>query len=255
MVWHDGQMPRFASYDGTELAYQIGGHGPTMICVSGNPGHSSAYLGDLGGLDLVRTLVRLDNRGTGESAVPDDPATYRVDRLVADVEALRRHLGLDTINLLGHGAGANITALYAAAYPDRLASLTSVAGLLRVAGFDSDPIESGPTESGPGEIGLIESGPGEGTASADGGVAPPARDGFWAGYQPDPLRVRQQLANVTAPVLVIVGERDVSPTPAVSADIASLFSKSSLVTIPGAGHVPWRDNPDGFVAALGTVLS
>jgi hypothetical protein len=40
----------------------------------------SAYLGDLGGLSARRELIRLDLRGTGQSATPADPATYRCDR-------------------------------------------------------------------------------------------------------------------------------------------------------------------------------
>jgi hypothetical protein len=48
---------------------------------------ASAYLGDLGGLSAHRWLVLLDLRGTGESAIPADPATYRCDRQVDHVEA------------------------------------------------------------------------------------------------------------------------------------------------------------------------
>ncbi|MER6593903.1 alpha/beta fold hydrolase [Micromonospora purpureochromogenes] len=72
---------------------------------------ASAYLGDLGGLSAHRSLVRLDLRGTGESAVPADPATYRYDRLVDDVDALRVHLGRDRIDLLGHSAGGSLAVL------------------------------------------------------------------------------------------------------------------------------------------------
>lgn len=54
----------------------------------------------------MRQLVLLDLRGTGDSAVPDDPATYRCDRQAADVEALRAHLGLERVDLLAHSAAA-----------------------------------------------------------------------------------------------------------------------------------------------------
>ncbi|GGY42141.1 hypothetical protein GCM10010384_56240 [Streptomyces djakartensis] len=53
----------------------------------------SVYLGNLGGLSAHRTLIRLDLRGTGRSAVPPDPASYRCDRQVADVAALREESG------------------------------------------------------------------------------------------------------------------------------------------------------------------
>jgi proline iminopeptidase len=64
-----------------------------------------------------------DTRGTGESAEPADPSTYRCDRLAHDVEALRTALGLESIDLLGHSAGGNVALQYAAAYPDRIEHL------------------------------------------------------------------------------------------------------------------------------------
>ena len=64
---------------------------------------ASSYLAPL----PLDNLLRLDLRGTGESeAAPRE--TYRVDRQVDDVEALRQHLGLDRIRLLGHSAGGTL---------------------------------------------------------------------------------------------------------------------------------------------------
>ena len=88
-------MPTFPSYDGTVLAYRLVGTGPLLVCVAGGPARDSAYFGNLGGLDAHRTLVLLDNRGSGLSADTADPSdvdSYRADRLVRDVEALRVHL-------------------------------------------------------------------------------------------------------------------------------------------------------------------
>jgi pimeloyl-ACP methyl ester carboxylesterase len=50
---------------------------------------------------MHRQLIMPDMRGTGMSAVPADPASYRCDRLAEDVEALREHLGLDRFDLVG----------------------------------------------------------------------------------------------------------------------------------------------------------
>lgn len=72
-------MATFAASDGTTLAYRSIGAGDPLVCLPGGPMRDSAYLGDLGGLGACRTLVVLDLRGTGRSAVPADVSTYRCD--------------------------------------------------------------------------------------------------------------------------------------------------------------------------------
>src|ERR1700733_13418604 len=130
-------MASFASYDGTEISYRVLGDGLPLVCLPGGPGRAAEYLGDLGGLDRSRRLVLWDPRGVGMSADPADPATFRVDRLVSDVESLRAHLGLDQMDLLAHSAGAVLATLYAAACPERLSALILVTPGLAALGVES----------------------------------------------------------------------------------------------------------------------
>jgi pimeloyl-ACP methyl ester carboxylesterase len=78
-------MPAFSAHDGTKLAYHVFGDGPPVVCLPGGPMQDSGYLGDLGGLSARRQLIMLDPRGTGQSAIPEDAASYRCDRLADDV--------------------------------------------------------------------------------------------------------------------------------------------------------------------------
>jgi pimeloyl-ACP methyl ester carboxylesterase len=119
-------VPTFAAPDGTLLGYREVGEGPTLVCVPGGPMQDADYLGDLGGLSGHRRLVLLDPRGTGRSAVPADPTSYRADRQVADLEALRVHLGLARMDVLAHSAGANLALLHLEQHPDRVARLVLV---------------------------------------------------------------------------------------------------------------------------------
>lgn len=119
-------MPALAAYDGTKLAYHVLGEGAPVVCLPGGPMQDSEYLGDLGGLSERVRLILLDPRGTGQSATPADPASYRCDRLVDDVEALREHLGLASMNLLAHSGGTNLAVLYAARYPEHIGKLVLV---------------------------------------------------------------------------------------------------------------------------------
>jgi proline iminopeptidase len=270
-------MPAFTSPDGTQLAYHVRGEGPPLICLPGGPMQASAYLGDLGGLSAHRRLVLLDFRGTGESAVPEDPATYRCDRLVDDVEALREHLGLDTVDLLGHSAGTNPALPYATRHPDRVARLVLVTPSMSAVGITVPPEIRRRTAQ------LRQDEPWfpvafaalrditSGRASADSWDAiAPFLYGRWdetarAHHAAGAAQKNQQAASVfaadgafagcTAPTLVLAGQVDLnSPSPAVS-ELAGLFPRAEFVEVSGAGHFPWLDDPQAFTAATAGFLA
>lgn len=278
-------MGRFHSWDGTELAYRVVGSGPLLVCVPGGPGQAVEYFGELGGLSDHRTLILLDNRGTGASQVPEDPATYRVDRLVRDVEALRAHLGLDRMDLFGHSASGGICLLYAAEYPHRLDHLVLVDPSLRVAGIPSDrdvervlaqrahePWHAEAVAALYAEAGSPEEleryrwlsapllyGDWNGAARAQAAAEPaqfaqPATDGFYAGFEPDPA-LPERLGQLAVRVLLVVGEYDIWPTRAVVRDLAALFDGAELAVLPRAGHFPWVDDPAAFVATVQNFLA
>ncbi|MEJ3746695.1 alpha/beta hydrolase [Actinomycetes bacterium KLBMP 9797] len=273
-------MRRFRSWDGTELAYRTVGSGPPLLCVPGGPGQAVEYLGELGGLSAHRTLVLLDNRGTGGSRAPADPATYRVDRLVQDVEALRDHLGLDRMDLFGHSASGGICLLYAAEHPDRLDHLVLVDPSLRVVGIPSDlgvdEVLAGrahepwyadavaalhaeartPQEleryrwlSAPLLYGRWDAAAQAQAAAEPAQFARPATDGFYAGFAPDPA-LPARLAGLAVPVLLVVGEHDIWPTRAAVRELAALLGNADLAVLPHAGHFPWVDTPHAFTATV-----
>jgi len=128
-------MPHFSARDGTDLAYHVFGEGIPVICLPGGPMRDSVYLGELGGLSTHRQLIVVDLRGTGQSAIPENAASYRCDRLVDDVEALREHLGLDRLDLLAHSAAANLAALYVARHPERVNKLALITPSTRAVGI------------------------------------------------------------------------------------------------------------------------
>jgi pimeloyl-ACP methyl ester carboxylesterase len=274
-------MQTFDRADGTRLAYHQAGEGRPLICLPGGPMQASAYLGDLGGLSAHRSLVLLDLRGTGESAIPADPATYRCDRQVDDVEALRVHLGLDRIDLLGHSAGAALALLYAARHPDRIGRLALINPSPRAVGLevtDLDRRQLAELRQGepwfPDAFAALERiWSGDATA-ADWKAIAPFTYGRWDAVSQahlaleasqtnadaaaiyysagaiDPEAVRSALAHLRAPVLLVAGEYDVALPPKRAAEYAGLFPQAELAVQPGGGHVPWLDDPDWFVQTL-----
>ncbi|MFF8606988.1 alpha/beta fold hydrolase [Streptomyces sp. NPDC015346] len=278
-------MPHFATYDGTQLAYHTRGEGEPLVCLPGGPMRDSAYLGDLGGLTAHRTLIVLDPRGVGASGTPTDPRTYRCDRQVADVEALRAHLGLERMDLLAHSGAGNLATLYAAAHPERVRSLVLVTAGLRAVGVDTTDEEwdeavevfadqpwyaasraalatLGPDTSlpevleiiGPFGYGRWDEAAQEHAAAAAGQIHAEAMAAYHGPGAYDPKATRAALTALTAPVLVLAGEYDAAPTPAKAAEQAVFFPAAELVVQPRAGHFPWVDDPGAFVRPVAAFL-
>lgn len=278
-------MPTFSAPDGTRLAYRTIGEGDPLLCLPGGPMQDAAYLGDLGGLARHRRLLLLDPRGTGDSAIPGDGGSYRCDRQVDDVEALRQHLGLGRIDLLGHSASVNLAVQYAARHPEAVRRLVLITPSLIGVGI---PV--------PGEMrretaqlrkhepwfpaaiaALAAIGAGNAT-EADWVAITPLRYGRWdeaaqrhhaesngrinlaaaevfgsdGAFTPDATRAA--LATFPAPVLLLAGEFDLNSPPPAVAEYAALFPDATLVVQPEAGHQPWLDDPDRFVATVATFL-
>ena len=278
-------MATFDGGDGTRLAYHQAGEGRPLICLPGGAMQASAYLDDLGGLSEHRSLVLLDLRGTGESAVPADPASYRCDRLVDDVEALRVHLGLDRIDLLGHSASAALALLYAARHLDRIGRLALINPSPRVVGLeitDSDRRQVAELRRGEAWFqdafaALQRIWSGDATV-ADWTAIAPFTYGQWDAVSQahlaqeasqkntdaaaiyysagalDPEATRLALARLQAPVLLVGGEYDVALPPKCAAEYAGLFRQAELAVQPGGGHYPWLDDPEWLVQTLAGFL-
>jgi pimeloyl-ACP methyl ester carboxylesterase len=279
-------MTSFPSYDGTQLSYERVGDGPPLVCVPGGPGRAAAYLEDLGGLSTERTLVLLDPRAVGRSEVPADPSTLRFDRLAGDIEALREHLGLERLDLLGHSAGTIVAQAWAAAHPDRVGRLVLVTpsdslqggrrsdiAAIRAARSgepwypdaaeadaalqDAPPSQRASLERAtrPFFYGRWDERTQEHAASADRQSSKRAILGFSAGGEEvDVAALVRSLAQLAAPVLVVGGERDGLTGVAAVHAVAASFAHGSAVVIPGAGHFPWVDEPDAFRSAVGAFL-
>jgi proline iminopeptidase len=60
---------------------------------------------------------------------------------------------------------------------------------------------------------------------------------------------------VSARVLVVVGDRDGLTGAVVGERVAGRFADARCVTIEGAGHFPWIDEPEAFATAVRDFLS
>jgi proline iminopeptidase len=107
---------------GVRIWYLVRGSGPVLLIQPGGAGwggDATVYVETLRPLEAAYTVVYYDPRGIGRSG-RSDPTLYTLDEYVEDLEALRRHLGLDALKLAGHSHGGSVALKYALAYPERV---------------------------------------------------------------------------------------------------------------------------------------
>ncbi|WP_284141511.1 alpha/beta hydrolase [Virgibacillus sp. LDC-1] len=114
----------YVKLNGCKIYYEIHGNkeGETIFFIHGGPGmsdcrgdvHAFQKLGD------IYQLVFLDNRGSGRSeTVPP----YTHEQWVDDIDALRSHLGVEKIHILGGSYGGYLTLEYVLRYPSKVKSV------------------------------------------------------------------------------------------------------------------------------------
>ncbi|MGA9192431.1 MAG: alpha/beta hydrolase [Anaerolineales bacterium] len=126
--------------NGIRIHYTILGSGPPLIAISGGPGMDARGWDDFGGIDDFVTVIAIHPRGSGLSGDSPDEA-YGLSDYAADVDALRRHLGLHRPIIAGWSHGGIVAQQVAISYPDDLSHLILIETSAYFGEF-SDDVES-----------------------------------------------------------------------------------------------------------------
>jgi proline iminopeptidase len=117
---------RAVSSGGFSLHCDLSGDGGAVLLgLHGGPGgDGSGYMKALHRLSgNSRTVVTFDQLGTGRSEVPPETYRWSMEAAVADVEAVRCHVGADQVDLLGHSWGGMLALQYTLDHPTRVRRL------------------------------------------------------------------------------------------------------------------------------------
>jgi pimeloyl-ACP methyl ester carboxylesterase len=122
------------SADGTRIAYEITGNGPSVILLHGLMGnrHSWYSAGYVDALAGDYRLLMVDMRGHGESEGPPDPESYTYTRLAADIAAVVEQECDSPPAVWGYSAGGGLAMACAAHHPQLFSKLV-IGGSYRAA--------------------------------------------------------------------------------------------------------------------------
>lgn len=112
-----------ATLNGFPIHYEVHGTGPALMTVPNSWGLSLEGLRAMyRPLESRVTMVYFDPRGMGESGAVREDSDRGMEAVRADFQALREHLGLDTVHAIGWSNGAANLIYLAHERPDTLAS-------------------------------------------------------------------------------------------------------------------------------------
>ncbi|GAB7538175.1 alpha/beta fold hydrolase [Burkholderia sp. 3C] len=274
--------------NGVDLHYHVRGEGPLLFLISPGWGVGSSYLQR--GFQFLQERFRLifiDTRGSGLSGRPTDPMKMSSNDMADDLEALREHLGLSTLQILGHSNSGAIALSYAERYTNHVYKLVLVDS--QMLGFSAshdtqvflearsdDPQYKTAVQAA---IGLFSGkakpltsdaelsafvaeilplylrNPEKNLASAQEQllVEQISLYAFQAQNAADKAAGSDQAAlldQVRASTLVMVGRHDwICPVP-VSERLHAGIGNARLVMFEESGHMPWIEEPEKFSAEL-----
>src|SRR3954454_20441718 len=249
------------------IGYDSAGSGPLVVCVPGMGELRSVYRFTLPVLvEAGFRVVTMDLRGHGDS----DASFSAYDDVAAggDVLALIEHLGEGPALVVGNSMGAGAAAWAAAERPDLVAGLALVGAFVRnppmnpVMALAFRAMMAGPWAPRVWASYLPKLYPGRRPDDFDDHRAailtsmrrPGHARAFSRTTRTTHAPVEARLGEVTAPVLVVMGDRDPDFADAAAEGrwIADRLD-GDLLLVPGAGHYPHVREPQLVNPAIGAL--
>jgi len=246
-----------------------------LVAINGGPGLDHTYLANAPvwkDMSARRQIIFYDQRGTGKSPPGTRPTDLTVDATVRDLEALRRKLKLDRIDLLGHSWGGIVSMAYALRYPQHVRHLVLVgSGAPKPAEheflFDKlypEIVATIPADPSPaGQMGCVAIDAYDKMSYYDqrnkvlGGDEGTFSQEVCTEVMLDAMKLDlyPALAKLSVPTLVINGRFDANVSPTVAYKISQTIPGAQLVYFERSGHSPYVEEPEKFALEVERFLA
>ena len=250
-----------------ELSWEIDGKkgAPVMVL-----GHSlgtdrSMWSGQREAFEASYRVLQLDLRGHGASPVPGGP--YEIEDLAADVLRVADRAGLSSFIYCGSSLGGVVGLFLAARHPERIDALVAANTGAKI-GTEAGWNERISLVRSSGLAGLSETAIERWLAPTFRASNPSTVDSLRQAFRRTPTEgyagccaalatadLRDELAGIRTPTLIIAGELDVA-TPVRDAELLHAgIPGSRLVVLPSAAHLSNIDQRGSFNAAVHDFLN
>ncbi len=246
-------MP-FASVNGTEIYYEVHGDGPAVVFAHGSGGNHLAWWQQVPFFSEHYTCIIFDHRSfglTGDEAEPKGRSAF-----ADDLKGLLDHLDIDRTAVVAHSMGGRTGLGFTLRNPGRVWGLVFSGSNGGAVNDEARQVreehQSREPDRPPGTLRALSLG----FTAANPEMAFLYRQFMRLNpkHEPDFLAVppgfrgstHERLTESGVPVLYIVGEEDALIAPRTIEIASSLVPQSKLVTMPGAGHSVYYEQPEAF---------
>jgi pimeloyl-ACP methyl ester carboxylesterase len=268
----------YVTVNGARLHFHRAGAGRPLLLLHGLVGSARNWRQNIRFLAQHANVYAVDLLNMGESErIPGLDASLEAtaDRVAACMDAL----GLEVADIAGHSHGGAVAMMLAARHPQRVRSLVLFAPANPYCDLGRQLISFYQTKSGMWLARQIPWLPRRLKATAlsrmygnPALVAPDALDGYTAGlhvpgtidhvlsivrgWSSDMRKLRDVLSNLAEkPTLLIWGDRDRTVGLQSARELQQMLRQSSLVVLPGVGHIPFEEMPEACNGAMRDWLS
>jgi pimeloyl-ACP methyl ester carboxylesterase len=261
MGQENARMPKMR-VNGIDLHYVEAGSGDPLLLIMGFGGDHLAWAFQVPAFSANYRVISFDNRGAGQSSVPDEPYTTRM--MADDAVGLLDVLGIERAHVLGVSMGGMIAQEVALSHRQRVRSLQLHCTYARPDRYMlalMDAWRSVRSKATPEEwlrtialwlfapVTFVER-PDFIEAVIQTGLANPhpfSLTGFFR--QGDAVRgheALERLPGLTCPTLVSVAEHDILVPPRFAREVASAIPRADFRVIDRAAHAYFWERADAF---------